>query len=179
MSKRLHTHLSEDDRLALEQVVRKSSDWRARERAKTLLLLGQSLLCREVAKVQDLKICTVGQTWRHWCQEGMACLSDKPRSGAPRKLNEAAAQRLRQWAREQPLSAHGVLQRHTDAKGKPVHVDTLIRYLKECGLVWKRRRARSIWPTLTRRASRKSTPTAALGRPVASSTPLRPRVANA
>jgi agmatine/peptidylarginine deiminase len=29
--------------------------------------------------------------------------------------------------------------RHTDA-GKPVHVDTLVRYLQEGGLVWKRTR---------------------------------------
>jgi phage FluMu protein gp41 len=89
LGKRLDTHLSEEDRLALEQVVERSTG--ARERAKTLLLLGQSLLCREVAQVQDLNICTVGQTWRRWCQEGMACLSDKPRTGAPRKLDEAAA----------------------------------------------------------------------------------------
>ena len=27
-----------------------------------------------------------------------------------------------------------------DASGKPVHVDTLVRYLKEGGLVWKRTR---------------------------------------
>jgi transposase len=110
-------------------------DWRARERAKTLLLLGRSLLCREVAQLQDLDICTVGQTWQHWCQEGMACLS-----GKPRKLDKAAAQRLVQWARKQPLSAPDLLQRHTEAKGEPVHIDTLVRYLKEGGLVWKRTR---------------------------------------
>ena len=140
MGKRLEAHLSEDDRQALERVVKKSSDWRARERAKTVLLLGQSLLCREVAQVQDLSIGTVGQTWRRWRQEGMAALSDKPRCGAPRKLDEEDAQRLAQWAREQPLSAPELLQRHTDASGKPVHVDTLVRYLKEGGLVWKRTR---------------------------------------
>jgi len=140
MGKRLDTHLSEEERVALERVIKKSPDWRARERAKTLLLLGQSLLCREVAQLQDLNICTVGQTWQHWRQEGMDCLSDKPRSGAPRKLDEAAAQRLVQWAREQPLSAPELLQRHTQAKGERVHIDTLIRYLKEGGLVWKRTR---------------------------------------
>lgn len=140
MGKRLDTRLNEQDRLALEQVVKKSPDWRARERAKTLLLLSQPMLRREVAQVQDLNICTVGQTWRRWCQEGMAGLNDKPRVGAPRKLDEAAAQRLAQWAREQPLSAPELLARHTQAHGKPVHVDTLIRYLKEGGLVWKRTR---------------------------------------
>jgi len=44
MGKRLDTRLSEEDQLALEQVVRKSPDWRAREGARTLLLLSQPLL---------------------------------------------------------------------------------------------------------------------------------------
>lgn len=51
MGKRLDTRLSEENRLALEQVVRKSPDWRACERAKTLLLLCHPLLSREVANV--------------------------------------------------------------------------------------------------------------------------------
>ena len=71
MGKPIDTRLSEQDRLALEQVVRKSSDWRACERAKTLLLLCQPMLSREVAKVQDLNICTVLETWQRWLREGM------------------------------------------------------------------------------------------------------------
>ena len=59
MGKRLDILLSEQDRLGLEQVVRKSSDLRARERAKTLLLLYQHMLSRVVAKVQDFNICTL------------------------------------------------------------------------------------------------------------------------
>ena len=89
MGKPLDTSLSEEDRQALEQVIKKSPDWRARERAKTLLLPGQALVCREVAQIQNLNICTVGQTWRRWRQEGVDCLSDKPRRGATRKLDEA------------------------------------------------------------------------------------------
>jgi transposase len=73
--------LSQEEWLALERLIKKSADWRALECAKILLLLGQSLLCREVAQLQDLNICTVGQTWQHWRQEGMGCLSDKPCSG--------------------------------------------------------------------------------------------------
>jgi hypothetical protein len=55
-------------------------------------------------------------------------------------LNEAAAQRLTQRAREQPLSVPELLQRHTAAKGEPVHIDIRIRYLLKGGLVWKRTR---------------------------------------
>lgn len=140
MGKPLDTRLSEEDRLALEQVVRKSPDWRVRERAKTLLLLSQPLLSREVAKLQNLHIETVRVTWQRWVKEGMDSLSDKPRSGAPSKLDAAAVERLVQWAREKPSSATELLQRHTEAQGVPVEVNTLIRALKANGLVWKRTR---------------------------------------
>lgn len=140
MGKRLDTRLNGEDRLALEQVVRKSPDWRARERAQTLLLLSQPLLSREVAKLQNLHIETVRTTWQHWVKEGLNSLSDKPRSGAPNKLDEAAVERLVQWAKEKPSTAVELLQRHTEAQGTAVNTDTLIRALKAKGLVWKRTR---------------------------------------
>ena len=140
MGKRLDTRLSEADRLALEHVVKKSPDWRARERAKTLLLLSQPLLSREVAKVQDLNIETVRVTWQRWVKEGMDALFDKPRIGAPAKLDAAAVERLVQWGRQEPLSATELLQRHLEAQGAPVSLNTLIRTLKANGLVWKRTR---------------------------------------
>ena len=140
MGKRLDTRLSEQDRLALEHVVKKSPDWRARERAKTLLLLCQPMLSREVAKVQDLNIETVRVTWQRWVKEGMDALFDKPRIGAPAKLDAAAVERLVQWAHEEPLSATELLQRHLQAQGAPVSMNTLIRTLKANGLVWKRTR---------------------------------------
>ena len=69
MSRQLDTRLNEADRLALEQVVRKLPDWRARERAKTLLLLAQPLRNREVVKLQQLNIETVRVTWQRWVKQ--------------------------------------------------------------------------------------------------------------
>jgi transposase len=98
------------------------------------------MLSREVAKVQDLNIETVRVTWQRWVKEGMDALFDKPRIGAPAKLDAAAVERLVQWAREEPLSATELLQRHIEAQGAPVSLNTLIRTLKANGLVWKRTR---------------------------------------
>jgi hypothetical protein len=63
----------------------------------------------------------------------MDCLSDKPRGDAPRKLDDDAAQRLRHWARDQPLSAPEMLQRHTDDEAR--HLGKSDGVLRECAQV--------------------------------------------
>lgn len=58
MDKRRDTCLSEQDRMALEQVVKKLLERRACARVKTLLLLGQTRHSRELSKMQGLNIST-------------------------------------------------------------------------------------------------------------------------
>ena len=132
--------LSEQDKLTLEQAVKKHADWRVRERAQTLLLLGQRLDCAEVARRQGLCVLTVRTTRRAWREEGLAGLADKSRCGAPPKLTELEVQRLVQWANDEPLTAPALLARHQEAHGTEVHVNTLVTALKRRGLVWKRTR---------------------------------------
>ena len=137
---RLKVVLDEADVQALRQVDKKSSDWRARERARTLLLLGQGKNLAEVAQLQDVTTRTVRNTWVRWCSEGMSSLVDKPRCGAPRKLDDKALKRLTQWASEEPLTAAELLQRHAQAQGTRVHLNTLVAALKREDFVWKRTR---------------------------------------
>ncbi len=132
--------LSEQDKLTLEQAVKKHADWRVRERAQTLLLLGQSLDCAEVARRQGLCVLTVRTTRRAWREEGLAGLADKSRCGAPPKLTELEVRRLVQWANDEALTAPALLARHQEAHGTEVHVNTLVTALKRRGLVWKRTR---------------------------------------
>ena len=113
----LQVQLSQADVQALRQVDKKSVDWRARQRARTLLLLDQGNSPLEVALLQEVTVRTVRNTWVRWCSEGMACLVDKPRSGAPRKLDQTALQRLTQWASQEPLTAVQLLERHSQAQG--------------------------------------------------------------
>lgn len=62
---------------------------------------------------------------------------DKPRWGAPRKFDEAALKRLTQWASQGPLTAVQLLERHSQAQGKPVRINTLVATLKREHFVWK------------------------------------------
>ena len=140
MAARKILQLDEDGRTQLQRIVKRSGDWRERERAQTLLLLDSGLFAQAVAHQLGLNVRTVRTTHMRWRQNAFASLPDKPRSGAPQKLDATHLQRLVQWAKDDPLTAPALLARHLDAGGPSVHVNTLARKLKAWGLVWKRTR---------------------------------------
>ena len=132
--------LDEDSRTQLQRIVKRSGDWRERERAQTLLLLDSGLFAQAVADQLGLSVRTVRTTHMRWRQNAFASLPDKPRSGAPQKLDATHMERLIQWAKDEPLTAPALLARHLDAGGPSVHVNTMARKLRASGLVWKRTR---------------------------------------
>lgn len=132
--------LSEQHKLELQAVIKYGSDWRHRERALTLLMLGEGKTCKQVGEMQGLSARTVGHTRSEWRLEGMASLADKPRCGTPKKLDEAQIARLVKWAQEAPLTAVALQAKHEAAGGKKVHIATLTQALKAKGFVWKRTR---------------------------------------
>jgi transposase len=140
MAARKALQLDEDSRTQLERIAKRSSDWRERERAQTLLLLDSGLFAQDVADQLGLNVRTVRTIHIRWRQNALESLPDKPRSGAPQKLNSMHIERLLQWAKDEPLTATALLARHLDSGGPSVHVNTLVAKLKASGLVWKRTR---------------------------------------
>ena len=132
--------LDDDSRTRLELIVRKGENWRERERAQTLLLLGQGMFAEDVAAKLELNVRTVGTTRSRWLESGLESLADLPRSGAPRKLSAEHVERLVGWAQAEPLTAPSLLARHEEHGGPRVHLNTLVATLKASGLVWKRTR---------------------------------------
>ena len=140
MAARKTLQLDEENRTRLQRIVKRSKDWRERERAQTLLLLDSGLFAQGVADQLGLNVRTVRTTHIRWRQNAMASLPDKPRSGAPQKLDSGHVHRLVQWAKDEPLTAAALLARHLDSGGPSVHVNTLVSKLKASGLVYKRTR---------------------------------------
>ena len=70
----------------LTHIVERGSDWRARQRARTLLLLHSGKPINTVAAEQGPGRNTVDAHRDAWLAKGTAGLSDTSRSGAPRKL---------------------------------------------------------------------------------------------
>lgn len=132
--------LEERQNSELQAVVRSDAPWRQRERAQTVVLLGQGRTPEEVAQVLGLNTRTVFERRRAWLERGMESLVDAPRCGAPPRLTSEEQARLVQWAREEPQSVPQLLARHVAAGGREVHPATLAKVLKAAGLVWKRTR---------------------------------------
>lgn len=141
MGKRVVFNLSQKERDTLSRLIQRGDNWRARQRAQTLVHLDDGLAMREVADIVGVDVRTVGTTRMDWLENGMESLHDSPRSGAPHKLSEPDLRRIIELAGAQPLTANGLLAMHVEAGGKPVHVATLTAALKKAGLVWKRTRA--------------------------------------
>ncbi len=132
--------LSAADKETLMQAEKKNPDWRVRERARSVLLLAQGKTCAQVAALQELSMRTVSSTRKSWIAAGLNGLADLPRSGAPAKVSKQEAERLLQWARDEPLTLTALKARHEEAGGTPVHPNTLTALLKANGFVWKRTR---------------------------------------
>ncbi len=91
---RIVLNLADEDRWRIERVVKFGENWRERQRAQTLVLLGKGEFAEDVAVKLGIHVRTVGTTRSRWLAEGMASLADRPRSGAPRKLTSEQVQRL-------------------------------------------------------------------------------------
>lgn len=140
MGRKVLFRVSQDVRASLEQIFRRDTDWRQRERALTLLLLDQGLSMSEVAMEVGVHVRTVGSTRIEWLKNGFASLPDLARCGAPKKLAPEQVNAIVQSAREEPLSARAVLALHVQRGGEPVHLNTIKATLKRANLVWKRTR---------------------------------------
>lgn len=132
--------LASDARDAMRVIVARGKDWRQRQRAQTLLYLNDGMSAVEVARLLDIHVGTVMRVRRNWFADGMDCLVDLPRSGAPRKISEEQTQQLVALASAQPMSAKQLLAKHVESGGVAVHLNTLTSALHKAGLVWKRTR---------------------------------------
>ena len=118
MTRKLTLTLIKADRIYLERLLIYGADWRARQRAKTLILLDDGFTTQEVAAAVDVDAKTVGTTRRDWLDTGISSLADKARSGAPRKITCAQVEKIVEFAMAEPLSAKALLVKHLENGGR-------------------------------------------------------------
>jgi transposase len=132
--------LSAEDKINLKELVKKGQDWRARERAQTILYFDKGWSAKAIAEQQGHHLDTVYDRRKSWLEKGYASLSDRYRCGAPSKLNTEQKELLRQWASEEALSSRVLLTKLKEACDVVIHPNTLGKTLRQMGFVWKRTR---------------------------------------
>ncbi len=135
-----HLELSADERTKLQEIVAKESDWRARQRAQTLLYFNDGWSAKTIVAQQDLNIDTVYDRRKNWLSKGFAFLFDVHRSGAPPKLNAIHLDQIKTWADEEALTALTIVARLMEDCIVEVSVSTVSNALKMLGFIWIRTR---------------------------------------
>jgi transposase len=90
------------DRISLERISDRGTNWRARQRAHTLILLDDGLTMAEVAAKIGIHVRTVGSTRTSWILARMDSLADLERSGAPRKISPEELKSSLLWLAQNP-----------------------------------------------------------------------------
>lgn len=132
--------LDDQDRLNLERIIFRGTDWRQRQRAETLLMLERGNSTSTTADAIGIHARTVLITLKDWQARGYSSLVDAPRSGAPRKISSEQLVKIVNMASAEPLTVKSLLAKHVEDGGTMVHVNTLRVALKEAGFLWKRTR---------------------------------------
>ena len=132
--------LSAEERRRLAWIDERSSDWRERRRARTVLLLDRGRSLGAVVAQQRIHRQTVACHRDAWLARSFQGLRDLPRSGAPRKLSETHKQVRCAWAKEDACTAPQLKIRLSDEQGVQGPVWLVQRALKEKKYDWKRTR---------------------------------------
>lgn len=130
--------LSEEQIHQLKDLLKHGDTARPRQRAQAILWSSQQTAIAEIALRCEVDRDTVSTWIERWEQEGLAGLTDKPRSGNPGRLTPSERTLVLELAQKYPRSTVMIRAAVLEQTGKRVSESTLKRVFKAAGLVWKR-----------------------------------------
>lgn len=130
--------LSDADRQWLTQTWRTHRSHAVRSRAHAILLSAKGYSVRQLMETFDIDEDTA-RAWLHrWETSGRDGLKDKPRPGAPPKLDEDEQAQLKQLIEQHPSDPRRVIEELHRLTGKQICQDTFRRLAHKFGMMWKR-----------------------------------------
>jgi len=130
--------LDSDHRTQLQYLMDTNDSRRVRMRAHSILLSSSGTTIEEIAQIYQVHRDTVSSWIDRWEALGVDSLSDQPRSGGPKKLNEQEQELVQDLIRAHPQSPKMALAQLAEKTGKTISHSTLKRIVKSAGLSWKR-----------------------------------------
>ena len=124
----------------LEELRDRGNNSRIRHRAHAVLLSFNRTSVNELVKIFQSNRNTIVGWLDRWETEGFDGMADKPRCGAPTKLNPKQQSRALKILQETPQSTNTALIKLKQETGIEISGETMKRLAKKNGLVWKRMR---------------------------------------
>ena len=110
------------------------------KRIQSIKLNAQGYSLPTIRQLLDVHYNSVYQWIRRYENQGIEGLRDQPKSGRPRRLNEADQPLIEAWIKETPNQPKTVLARIEQELDKTIHRNTLKRTLKRWDYTYRRAR---------------------------------------
>jgi putative transposase len=104
MPKKINYTLTENELLTIKQAIKNHAEHRVRERARIIRLLHKGHKHEEIADLLAFSRSQVYWWHKRWREDGLAGLSDKPRSGRPLASNDELKAVIEQVLETDPQS---------------------------------------------------------------------------
>lgn len=130
--------LSNEQRVALNQIMRNHPSHRTRHRAHALLLSARRYSIDQLADIFAVDRETVRAWLARWAESGTDGLDDEPKSGRPPTLTEEEEQEAVEIVKQEPRSLKQQLLVITEKFGKRLGLETLRNLCQRHGLSWRR-----------------------------------------
>ena len=128
--------LSLEQREQLILLTKNAAHWRERQRAQTILWLSEGKTVAEVAALQECIPETIRLQRRHWELHQFESIQEGHRSGRPSNYQA----QILEWVNTSPLNAEQIRVKLHEKHGVSVSVETLRKFLRDSGMVFKRTR---------------------------------------
>ena len=130
--------LAEVEHLSLQAMYRHHGNHYTRLRAHSVLLSSEGWSVREIATILTVNRQSVARWLNAWEEKGLCGLIEKPRSGRPKRLEEAESEFVLALVNDEPRSLKKALSLLQEQSGKTISPKPLKRLCQEAGLSWKR-----------------------------------------
>ena len=132
--------LTDEEQSQLKAIMKSDVPQSKRKRAHAMLLSFRGYSIDQIADIYEVDRDRVSQWVEWWTQCSFDGLEDEPRSGRPSKLSGAEQQQTIEIVREEPRSLKRAVSEIEKRIKKKVSSETLKRFLRREGQVWKRLR---------------------------------------
>ncbi len=130
--------LSEFAQTSLQAMYQHHANYYTRLRAHSVLLSNDGWTVREIAKILEVNRQSVASGLHAWESQGLCGLIEAPRSGRPKRLDEAEIKLVLELVKEEPRTLKKALSLLEEKTGKKISIKTLKRLCKAAGMSWKR-----------------------------------------